>query len=150
MSDDMFIAVELNQWKAEAAEREKDKKSWVEYHVRRKATLPNVDRIKTELENNVGQLKSKELEVLLRWKGMPVSKIENIAARCILHQQFAEGGAEEVGIPASWTEINEAELILLRDAPIAICNSAYSGLRRKEEGHGTSIQEDVRRGEGGV
>jgi hypothetical protein len=60
-SDDMFIAVKLNRRKAEATEREKDKKSWVEYHARHKAALPIVDRLKTELENNVGRLKSKEL-----------------------------------------------------------------------------------------
>jgi hypothetical protein len=65
-SDNMFIAVELNWQKAEASEREKDKKSRVEYHARCKAALPIIDRLKTELENNVGQLKSKELEVLLR------------------------------------------------------------------------------------
>jgi hypothetical protein len=29
--DNMVIAVELNWWKAEAVEREKDKKSWVEF-----------------------------------------------------------------------------------------------------------------------
>ncbi len=66
MSDNMFIAVELNRRKAEATEREKDKKSWVEYHTRREAALPIVDRLETELENNIGRLKSKELEVLLR------------------------------------------------------------------------------------
>ena len=49
----------------EVTEKEKDEKSWVEYHARHKATLPIVDRLKNELENNVGRLKSKELEVLL-------------------------------------------------------------------------------------
>jgi hypothetical protein len=64
MSDNMFIAVELNQRRAEAKEREKDKKSRVEYHARREAALLIVDRLENELENNVGWLKSKELEVL--------------------------------------------------------------------------------------
>jgi hypothetical protein len=49
----------------------------------------------------------------------------NVADRRILYQQFTEGGTEEVGIPASWTEIDEAELIVLRDAPIAMRNTAY-------------------------
>jgi hypothetical protein len=49
----------------------------------------------------------------------------NIANRRILYQQFAEGGMEEVGIPALWTEINKVELIALRDAPITMCNTAY-------------------------
>ena len=63
-SDNMFKAVELIRRKAEAAEREKDKNSWVEYHARHEAALPIVDLLKNELENNVGRLKSKELEVL--------------------------------------------------------------------------------------
>ena len=63
--NDMLIAAELNQWKAEATGKERDKKSRVEYHARHEAALPIVDRIKNELENDVGRLKSKELEVLL-------------------------------------------------------------------------------------
>jgi hypothetical protein len=55
----------LLQRKAEATGREKDKNSRVEYHARREAALPIVDRLKNELENDVGRLKSKELEVLL-------------------------------------------------------------------------------------
>jgi hypothetical protein len=90
----MLIATELNQQKAEATGREKDKKN----HARREATLPIVDHLKNELKNDVGRLKSKELEVLLRWKGVLVSTMGNVANRRILYQQFAEGGAEEVGI----------------------------------------------------
>ncbi len=68
-SNDMLIAAELNQRKAEVTGREKDKKSRVEYHARREAALPIVDRLKNELENDVGRLKSKELEVLLPAEG---------------------------------------------------------------------------------
>jgi hypothetical protein len=124
-SNDMFISVELNWQKAEAAEREKDRKSRVEYHVRREAAPPIIDRLETELENYVGRLKSKELEVLLQWKGVPVSKMGNVAERRILYQQFAEGGAEEVGIPPSWMEINEVELTAQRDVPITMCDTTY-------------------------
>ena len=88
--NDMLIAAELNQWKAEATRKERDKKSRVEYHARHEAALPIVDRIKNELENDVGRLKSKELEVLLRWKGVLVSTMGNVANRRILYQQFAE------------------------------------------------------------
>ena len=133
-SDDMFKAVELIRRKAEAAEREKGKNSWVEYHARHKAALPIVDLLKNELENNVGWLKSKELEVLLRWKGVPVSTMGNVTNRHILYQQFAEGGAEEAGIRTLWTEINEAELIALRDAPIAMCDTVTGGLRNRRRG----------------
>jgi hypothetical protein len=129
----MFIAVELNQRKAEAVEREKDEKSWVKYHTRRKAALPIIDRLKTELKNNVGRLKSKELKVLLRWKGVPVLKIWNVADKSILYQQFAEGGAEEVGIPALWMEIDKAELIALRDAPITMRSTAYGWFEEQKK-----------------
>ena len=106
----------------------------MEYHARREAALPIVDRLKNELENDVGWLKSKELEVLLRWKGVLVSTMGNVVNRRILYQQFAEGGAEEVGIvPAPRTEINEAELIALRDGPIAICNTAYGRFEEQKK-----------------
>jgi len=85
-SNDMLIVAELNQRKAEATGREKDKKSWVEYHTRGEAALPIIDRLKNELENDVGRLKSKELEILLRWKGVPVSAMGNVVNRCILYQ----------------------------------------------------------------
>ena len=94
-SNDMLIAAELNQRKAEVTEREIDKKSRVEYHVRREFAIPIVNRLKNELENDVGQLKSKELEVLLQWKGVPMSAMGNVAYRCTVYQQFAEGGAED-------------------------------------------------------
>jgi hypothetical protein len=70
----------------------------VEYHARREAALPIVDRLKNELENDVVRLKSKELEVLLWWKGVPMLAMGNVVNRHILYQQFAEGCAEEVGI----------------------------------------------------
>ena len=132
-SNDMLIAAELNQWKAEATGREKDKKSWVEYHARREATLPIVDRLKNKLGNNVEWLKSKELEVLIQWKGVPVSTMGNVVNSHILYQQFAEGGEEEVGIvPAPLMDIDEAELIALRD-PIAISNTAYGQLEEQKK-----------------
>ncbi len=53
-SDYMFIAVQLNPRRAEAAEREKDKKSWVEYHARCEATLLIINCLDNELENNIG------------------------------------------------------------------------------------------------
>ena len=67
-SNDMLIAVELNQRNAEVTEREKEKKSRVEYHARREAALPIVDRLQNDLGDDIGQLKSKDLEVLIRWK----------------------------------------------------------------------------------
>jgi hypothetical protein len=73
---------------------ENGKHSRVEYHLRRKAALPILERLVNELEKMSGGKRSKELEMLLWWKGVPVSKMGNIVNRCILHEQFAEGGAE--------------------------------------------------------
>ena len=134
-SNDMFIAAEINRRKAEAAEREKEKESRVEYHARRKAALPIVDRLEHELDNDVGRLMSKELEVLLRWKGVTTSKMGNVANIRLLYQQFAEGAVvEEASIPAPWTDIDKAELIALRYAPIEIYDTTYGGSRSKRRG----------------
>jgi hypothetical protein len=92
--DNMFKAAEINRQTEEAVEREKEKKSQVEYHMRQEAELPIINRLENELENNFAWLTSKELEVLLQWKGVPVLKMGNIAKRQELYQQFAEGGAE--------------------------------------------------------
>ena len=63
-----------------------------------------------------------------------MSRMGNDANRRILYQQFAEGGAEEVCIvPALWTEIDEAELIALRDGPIAICDTAYGRFEEQKK-----------------
>jgi hypothetical protein len=48
-SDDMFKAAEINRGTHEAAEKEKEKKSRVEYHARHKAAPPIIDRLKNEL-----------------------------------------------------------------------------------------------------
>ncbi len=67
---------------------------------------------------------SKELETLLWWKGVPVSKMGNVANRGILHEQFAEGGAEEVSIFTQWKENDQIELNALRNAPIKMANTS--------------------------
>jgi hypothetical protein len=40
---------------------------------------------------------------------------------------------EEVSIPAPWTDIDEAELIALRDAPIEMYNTAYGRLEEQKK-----------------
>ena len=49
----------------------------------------------------------------------------NVTNRRVLFQKFAEGGAEEVSIPALWTEIDQADLDKLRNAPIELSDTAY-------------------------
>ncbi len=48
-SNDMFKVAEINRRKLEAAEREKEKKSRVEYHARREAALPIINRLQNDL-----------------------------------------------------------------------------------------------------
>ncbi len=125
-SDDMFKVAEINRRTVEAAERKKDKKGRVDYHHRHEAALPILNRLENELENNLGRrLTSKELEALLRWKGVSVSKMGNVVNRRILYQQFAEGGSEEVSIPAPWRENDQVELDALRNAPIEMADISY-------------------------
>ena len=128
MSSDMLKVAEINRWKVEAAEREKDKKRRVEFHVRCEAALHILDRLEHELENDVAQLTSKELEVLLQWKGVAASKMGNFANRRLLYQQLAERDiVEEVSIPAPWTKI------ALRDVPIAMCDTAYGHFEEQKK-----------------
>jgi hypothetical protein len=80
------------------------------------------------LENVVARLTRKELEVLLRWKGVPVSKMGNVANRWVLYQQFADGGEEEednTSIPAPWMDADEAGLMALINAPIEMADTSY-------------------------
>jgi hypothetical protein len=43
----------------------------------------------------------------------------------ILYQQFADGGAEEVSIPAPWMENDQVELNALSNVPIQMGNTLY-------------------------
>ncbi len=86
MSNNMFKSAEIVSQNVEALEREKDRKRRLEYHARREATLPVLNCLENELENVVVWLTGKELEVLLHWKGVPVSKMGNVANRRVLYQ----------------------------------------------------------------
>ncbi len=124
----MFKSAKIASQNAEAFEREKDRKRHLEYHARRKAALPVLDCLENELENVIAQLTGKELEVLLHWKGVPVSKMGNVANRWVLYQQFADGGEEEeddTSIPAPWTDANKAGLVALTNAPIEMADTLY-------------------------
>ncbi len=109
-SDNMFKSAEIVSQNAEVVEREKDRKWRLEYHTRRETALPVLNHLENELENVVARLTGKELEVLLRWKAAPVSKMGNVANRWVLYQQFADGGEEEeddTSIPAPRTDTDE-------------------------------------------
>jgi hypothetical protein len=66
--------------------------------------------------------------VLLHWKGVPVSKMGNVANRRVLYQKFADGRGEEeddVSIPTPWTDANEGGLVALKNAPIEMADTLY-------------------------
>ena len=86
----MFKAAEVGVRKIQIDEKEKDKKSWIEFAMTRDAALSVLDRLTNEMDENVSRLTSKELEVLLRWKGIPVSKMVNVANRSELYQQLCQ------------------------------------------------------------
>jgi hypothetical protein len=130
----MFEAAEINRQTAEPVEMENGKHSRVEYHLRCQVALPILERLVNELEKNVGRQASKELEMLFWWKGFPVSKMGNIANRCILHEQFAEGGMEEVSIPTPWTENNQIELKLIKMADTSL-DASWHNIRGTWSGH---------------
>ena len=126
--DDMFKSAEIVRQNAELVEVKKDKKRRLEYRARREAALLVLDRLENLLENAVTRLTGKELEVLLRWKGVPVSKMGDVANRRVLYQQFADVGEEEeddASIPAPWTDDDEAGLVVLRNAPIEMADTSY-------------------------
>jgi hypothetical protein len=68
-----------------------------------------------------------------------MSKMGNIVNRGILHEQFAEGGVEEVSIPTPWTENDQIELNALRNAPIKMANTSlddsWGNIRGTWSGH---------------
>ncbi len=87
--------------------------------------------------------------MLLWWKGVPVSKMGNIANRCILHEPFPQGATEEVSVPTPWTENDQIELNALRNAPIKMANTSLDASWRTY-GRGAGIPDDVRQGENGL
>jgi len=113
--NDMFISVEMGNREREIAEMEKGKKALV--------VLNHLDH---ELDGNVERLTNKDLEVLLRWKGVLPSKMGNMVNQSALYQQFAgDRGDDDLGDPPRWTEADEANLEERRNAPIEMGDTAY-------------------------
>jgi len=97
-SNDMFISAEMGNREREIAAMEKGKKVRIEFHARRNAALVVLDRLDHELDGNVERLTNKDLEVLLRWKGVLSSKMGNMANKRALYQQFAgDRGDDNLG-----------------------------------------------------
>ncbi len=128
-TDDGFIALEINLQTSQVAELEREKKSRTVYHVRRDAAIPIFDHNEYELEGNHTKLCGKELEVLLKWKGVAASKMKTILDKRTLFQKFVDDGTigleDKSSIPAWWTDANEARLNALQSAPIELGDTVY-------------------------
>jgi hypothetical protein len=77
-SNDMFISAEMGNREMEITEMEKGKKVRIEFHARHDATLVVLNRLDHELDGNAERLTNKDLEVILRWKGVLPSKMDNM------------------------------------------------------------------------
>ena len=56
-----------------------------------------------------------------------VSNMGNVANKRVLYQQFADRGEEEeASISAPWTDVDEAGLVALTNAPIKIANTLWA------------------------
>ena len=91
-TDDGFIALEMNLRTCQVSELERGKKSRTVYHMRHDATIPILDCIKYKLKGTHTKLCGKELEVLLKWKGVAASKMKTVIDKCTLFQKFADNG----------------------------------------------------------
>ena len=89
-ADDGFIAAELCFCEAAVKEKEKEKKSRTEGNARRDAALIVLDRLVNHLNGNVGALLSKELETLLKWKGVQVSKMGDKTVKRALYKKMSK------------------------------------------------------------
>jgi hypothetical protein len=97
----MFISAEMGKREREITEMEKGKKVCIEFHARRDATLVVLDRLNHELDGNAKRLTNKDLEVLLRWKGVLPSKMDNMVNKRALYQQFTgDRGDDDLDDPA--------------------------------------------------
>ncbi len=95
-------------------------------NVRHDGNDVNDPRIDHELDGNVERLTNKDLEVLLRWKGVLPSKMGNMANKRALYQQFVGNrGDDNLGDPARWMEVDKANLEELRNAPIEMGDTTY-------------------------
>ncbi len=74
----MFIAAEMVNRERKIAEVEIGKKVRIDFHAMRNAALIVLYRLEHELGNDIPRLCNKELEVLLKWKGIALSKMGNM------------------------------------------------------------------------
>jgi hypothetical protein len=96
-ADDGWIASEMKERKMRAAEMEREKKRWLGNRAMHKEVLPILDRLENKLDGNVDRLKDEELKALLKWKGVPASKMGNVAAKKVLYKKNRGRGRRRQG-----------------------------------------------------
>ena len=95
-------------------------------NTRHDAALIVLDHLHHESDGNINSLSFKDLEVLLRWKDIPVLKMGNMASRRILYQIYAgDRGDDDLGNPPCWMEADKAALEAWRNVPLEMGDTAY-------------------------
>jgi hypothetical protein len=123
-ADDGFIVAEMCFCETAVKEKEKEKKSRMEGNAKRDAALIVLNRLENHLDDNVDALLSKELETLLKWKGVQVLKMgDKVAKRSLYKKIVEEGGGVKTAY--SWMDANEEELEALKNAPIEMADTSY-------------------------
>ena len=87
-----------------------------------------LDRLEHKLDGDINQLCDGDLKTLLRWKGVPIAKIGNMATKRVHYKKIVDGssgGDDKASNPAPWMDNGEYELEQLRTAPIDIGDTAY-------------------------
>ncbi len=95
--DDGWIASEMKERQTRAAEMEREKKRRLGNHAMREEVLPILDCFENELDSNVDRLKDGELKALLKWKGVPTSKMGNVAVKKVLYKKNHGRGRRRQG-----------------------------------------------------
>ncbi len=123
----MFKAAEINRWTAEAVEMENGKKSWVEYHLRCKATLPILECLVNELKKKQCRAANKQgAGDATLVEGCPCVKNGERCEQTHPVPTISRGRCKrgEYSCPVG-REIDQIELYALRNALIKMANTSY-------------------------
>ena len=99
--------------------------------------LPVLDPLENKLNGNVDVMSSTELGKLLRWKGIPLSKMGKHSERKVLCKKTVDegGGDDEDGLAhITWTDADEEESMLLRMIPSKWATLHTRNLRPRRRG----------------
>ena len=133
-ADGGFIAAEMCFREATVKKREeKEKKTWIEGNARHDAALIVLNCLENHINGNVNVLLSKELETLLKWRGVQVSKMGDKAARKALYKQFVKEGSGGVETACAWMDTKEEELKAPKNEPIKMVDTSYGRFEAEQK-----------------